>query len=44
MHLALDVGLAGLPLGVEGVELQVQVMFGGFAGVDGTAEDVFALR
>ena len=38
MGLALDVGLAGLPLGVEGVELEIEVMFGGLAGLDGTPQ------
>ena len=38
MGLALDVGLAGLPLGIERVELKVQVMFGGLAGIDCAAE------
>jgi hypothetical protein len=37
MHLAFDIGLAGLPLGVERVELEVQVMFAGLSRVDGTA-------
>ena len=44
MGLALYIGLAGLPLGVQGVELQVQVMFGGFAGVDGAAGQLSGLR
>src|SRR6266446_2205076 len=35
--LTLYVCLAGLPLGVERVELQVEIMFGGFAGVDRAA-------
>jgi hypothetical protein len=34
---ALYICLAGLPLGIQRVELQVQVMFGRFAGVDGAA-------
>ena len=38
MHLAFDIGLAGLPLGMQGIELKIQIMFGGFAGVDGTAD------
>ena len=36
--LTLDIGLAGLPLGIEGVEFQVEIMLGGFARVDGAAE------
>ena len=40
MHLAFDIGLAGLPLGVQGIELKVQIMFGGLAGVDGAAADL----
>src|ERR1700693_5471158 len=35
--LALDVGLAGLALGIQRVELEVEIMLGGFAGVDRTA-------
>jgi hypothetical protein len=38
--LALDVGLAGLALGIEGVELEVEIMLGGFAGVDRAAENL----
>src|ERR1700730_4461215 len=34
MRLALDVGLAGLALGIERIELEVEVMLGGFARVD----------
>ena len=34
MRLALDIGLAGLALGVEGVELKVEVMLGRIPGVD----------
>ena len=37
MGLTLYICLAGLPLGIQGIELQVQVMFGRFAGVDGAA-------
>ena len=37
MRLALDIGLAGLALGVERVELEVEVMLGRLAGVDGAA-------
>src|SRR3546814_3984129 len=33
--LAGDIGLAGLALGIEAVELHVQPFFAGFAGVDG---------
>ena len=36
--LAGDVGLAGLPLGIEGVELHLEAFFGGLAGVDRAAE------
>src|ERR1700693_4972442 len=38
--LALDVGLAGLALGIQRVELKVEIMLGGFAGVDGAAENL----
>src|SRR5205807_10493952 len=37
MGLTLYVSLTGLPLGVQGIELQVQVMLGRFTGVDGAA-------
>ncbi len=40
VRLALDIGLAGLPLGIERVELQVEVMVGRFAGVDRAAEQL----
>jgi hypothetical protein len=43
MGLALYICLASLPLGVQGVELQVEVMFGGFAGVDGAASQLSGL-
>jgi len=36
--LTLDVGLAGLPLGIQGIEFQVEIMVGRFARVDGAAE------
>src|SRR4051812_15428478 len=36
--LACDVGLAGVALGIERVELLIQALFAGFAGVDGAAE------
>jgi transcriptional regulator with XRE-family HTH domain len=36
--LALDVGLAGLALGIQRVELEVEIMLGGFAGLDRTAK------
>ena len=36
--LALDVGLAGLALGVERIELLIQSVLGRFAGVDGAAQ------
>ena len=35
--LALDIGLARLPLGVEGVEREVEIVVGGFARVDRAA-------
>src|SRR5215211_7783434 len=38
--LALDIGLAGFPLGVERVELEVEVMLGRLAGIDRAAEDL----
>jgi len=38
MHLAFNKGLTGLSPGVERVELQIEIMFGGFAGVDRAAE------
>jgi hypothetical protein len=34
MGLALDVGLASLALGIERVELEVEIMLGRLAGVD----------
>ena len=36
--LTLYIGLAGIALGIERVELQFQAMLGGFAGVDGAAD------
>src|SRR5215211_4846468 len=36
--LALDIGLAGLPLGIERVELEVKIMLGRLAGVDRAAQ------
>ena len=38
MRLALDIGLAGLALGVERVEGEVEIMLGRFAGVDRAAQ------
>jgi hypothetical protein len=38
MHLAFYVSLAGFPLGIEGIEFQVEIMFGGFAGINGAPE------
>ena len=35
--LARDIGLAGLPLRLQRVEVLFQAFFGGFAGVDGAA-------
>ena len=40
MRLALDIGLAGLALGIERVEFQVEIMIGGFARVDRAAKDL----
>src|SRR5216684_3241851 len=40
MGLALDVGLAGLALGVERVEFEVEIMLGRLAGVDRAAKDL----
>jgi hypothetical protein len=40
MRLTLYICLTGLPLGVERVELQVEVMFGRLAGVDRAPEDL----
>ncbi len=40
--LARDVRLGGLPLGVEGVELLVEALLGGLAGVDGAAGRAWA--
>jgi hypothetical protein len=37
MCLALDIGLAGLALRVERVELEVEIMLARFAGIDRTA-------
>jgi hypothetical protein len=37
VRLALDIGLAGLALGVERVEGQVEIVLGRFARVDGAA-------
>src|ERR1700730_8385963 len=37
MRLALDIGLAGFPLGIERVEFEVEIMLGRFAGVDRAA-------
>jgi hypothetical protein len=39
MGLALDVGFAGLALGIERVEVLFEAMFGGFPGIDGTTQD-----
>src|SRR4051812_2118134 len=45
MHLALDIGLAGFPLGVQGVEFQIQVMLSGLSGVDRTTKGLgFAIH
>jgi hypothetical protein len=37
MRLALDIGLAGFPLGIERVEFEVEIMLGRLAGVDRAA-------
>jgi hypothetical protein len=37
MRLALDIGFAGLPLGVERVEFKIEIMLGRFAGIDRAA-------
>jgi hypothetical protein len=37
MRLALDIGFAGLPLGIERVEFEIEIMLGRFAGVDRAA-------
>src|SRR3984893_16004182 len=37
MRLALDIGLAGFALGVEGVEGEIEIMLGRFARVDRAA-------
>ena len=42
VRLTLDVGLAGFALGIQRVELQVKVMFGGFPGVDRAPEELLA--
>jgi hypothetical protein len=38
MRLALDIGLAGLALGIERVEFEIEIVLGRFAGVDRAAE------
>jgi hypothetical protein len=37
MRLALDIGFASLTLGIERVELEVEIMLARFAGIDRTA-------
>src|SRR5215471_10700579 len=37
MRLALDIGFAGLALGIERVELEVEIMLARLAGIDRTA-------
>jgi len=37
MRLALDIGLAGLALGIERVEFEIEIVLGRFAGVDRAA-------
>jgi hypothetical protein len=39
VRLALDIGFTSLSLRVEGIELEVEIMFGRFAGVDRAAEN-----
>jgi hypothetical protein len=39
MALTPDIGLAGLALGLEGVEILLQPLLGGLAGVDGATAD-----
>jgi hypothetical protein len=41
VSLALDGGLTGFTLGIERVELEVEVMLGRFPGVDRTAQELF---
>jgi hypothetical protein len=42
MGLTLNVGLTGFPLGIQRIELKVEVPFGGFAGVDRAAKLLLA--
>ncbi len=44
LGLTLDIGLAGLPLGVEGIEFEVEIMLGRLARVDGAAELSWRVR
>jgi hypothetical protein len=44
MGLALGIGLTGLPLGIERVEFEVEVVFGRFASLDGTAQQLVFIR
>jgi hypothetical protein len=37
-RLALDIGLAGISLCIQRIELLLQSMFGGFAGIDGAVQ------
>ena len=41
VRLAFDIGFTGLALGVEGIELEVQVMFGGFSRVRSRTGEAF---
>src|SRR4249919_3883171 len=42
--LTLDISFASLPLGVEGVEGEIEIMFGGFARVDRAALSFLRVR
>src|SRR5258706_2171299 len=44
MSLALDIGLARFPLGIERIELQVEIMLSGFARVDGASGELSCRR
>src|SRR5260370_28683696 len=39
MGLALDIGLSGLTLGIERVEVLFEAMLGGFPSIDGATKD-----
>ena len=42
VHLAFDIGLTSLALGVQGIELKVEVMFGGFSRIDRAPKKLLA--